>query len=903
MLNEKAMQWIVSGNSQILAVHAALVEAPGGTGLILYFSGDEHDKGQHDSGNIDHSRLYDCTTGAISNPGSPPGTDLFCCGHAFLADGRLLTAGGTNDFPTGAGLHHAHFPGVRDAWSFDPVTGTWTQVASMNPEPGLTTGGGRWYPTLVTLPNGQVLALGGHPMADDSRHDNYSPEVYSSLWNSWNFAGPNDPAQAIPNYPRLHVLPGGEVFSATPLADGRNKRFNPASGTWTDICARPADNLYWEFATASVLLPLHPGDGYRPRVLFCGGPEAILLDLAAGAPAWTPTAPRTLNAPSPPVRRNLNAVLLPTGEVLVCGGISAIGNSDDASRVLEAELYNPYTNAWTTLPPAAVTRNYHSSALLMPDGRVWTAGGNINAQQSFPIPGVDNRELRIEIFEPWYYGRPDRPQLTASPHAMHAMQAFPVRSGTGENISRVVLVRAGSATHAFNSDQRHVELSFSSRGGNLLQVQAPPDLTIAPPGNYLLFLINAAGLPSVGKFVNLRLTPALLVSRVGDFDGDGVSEILVSSPWGIGILKRTGDTMTPLMMAPNGTRFDGWLLNTADNTFGQVADYDGDGRDEVLVTSPWGIGLLKMAGGTLAAPMMQPNGTRFGGWLLNTADNVFGPAADYDGDRLAEVLVTSPWGIGILKLAGNTLDAPMMQPNGTRFDGWLLNTADNDFGPAADYDGDGRAEILVKSPWGIGLLKQSGATMTAPMMQPNGTRFRGWLLNTGDNHFGPAGDYDGDGQAELLVTSPWGIGILKYAGPTLSAPMMAPNGTRFGGWLLNTNDNDFGPSADYDGDGSAELFIRSPWGIGILKLSGGTLNAPMMAPNGTRFGGWLLNTNDNRFGAVGKYGGGTLVNLFVTSPWGVGILELSGGTLNAPMMQPNGTRFGGWLLNTADNVL
>jgi hypothetical protein len=333
-----------------------------------------------------------------------------------------------------------------------------------------------------------------------------------------------------------------------------------------------------------------------------------------------------------------------------------------------------------------------------------------------------------------------------------------------------------------------------------------------------------------------------------------------------------------------------------------VADYDGDGRDEVLVTSPWGIGLLKLSGGTLTAPMMHPNGTRFGGWLLNTADNVFGPAADYDGDRHAEVLVTSPWGIGILKLAGNTLDAPMMQPNGTRFGGWLLNTADNEFGPAADYDGDGRAEILVKSPWGIGLLKQSGATLSALMMQPNGTRFGGWLLNTADNHFGPAGDYDGDGQAELLVTSPWGIGILKHAGPTLSAPMMQPNGTRFGGWLLNTFDNDFGPSADYDGDGSAELLIRSPWGIGILKLSGSTLTAPMMAPNGTRFGGWLLNTNDNRFGAAGKYSGGSLHNVWVTSPWGVGILELSGSTLTAPMMQPNGTRFGGWLLNTADNV-
>jgi hypothetical protein len=141
--------------------------------------------------------------------------------------------------------------------------------------------------------------------------------------------------------------------------------------------------------------------------------------------------------------------------------------------------------------------------------------------------------------------------------------------------------------------------------------------------------------------------------------------------------------------------------------------------------------------------------------------------------------------------------------------------------------------------------------------------------------------------------------------------MMAPNGTRFGGWLLSTVDNDFDAAGDFDGDGHGELLVTSPWGIGFLKLVGGTLTAPMMQPNGTRFGGWLLNTADNQFGSVGKYVRGiiirkrpsnTLVSIFVTSPWGVGILQLSGATLSAPMMQPNGTRFGGWLLNTADNV-
>jgi hypothetical protein len=392
-----------------------------------------------------------------------------------------------------------------------------------------------------------------------------------------------------------------------------------------------------------------------------------------------------------------------------------------------------------------------------------------------------------------------------------------------------------------------------------------------------------------------------LAQRVGDVDGDGRTEVVVTSPWGIGILKQAGATMTAPMMAPNGTRFGGWLLNTGDNTFGPIADYDGDGRAEILVTSPWGIGILKESGATLTVPMMAPNGTNFGSWRLDTATNQFGPAGDFDGDGHAEILVTSPSGIAILKLSGATMTALMMANNGARFGGWLLNTADNTFIAAADFDGDRHDELFIASPWGIGILKLTGSVLGAPMMQPNGTRFGGWLLNTADNNFGDAGDYDGDGRAEILVNSPWGLGILKMTGATMAAPMMQPNGTRFGGWLLNTADNQFGPAADYDGDGRVELLITSPWGLGILKMSGATMSAPMMAPNGTRFGGWLLNTADNQLGIAGNYEGGRQAEILVSSPWGIGILKLAGSTLTAPMMQPNGTRFGGWLLNTADN--
>jgi hypothetical protein len=392
-----------------------------------------------------------------------------------------------------------------------------------------------------------------------------------------------------------------------------------------------------------------------------------------------------------------------------------------------------------------------------------------------------------------------------------------------------------------------------------------------------------------------------LSQRIGDTDGNGRSDVVVTSRWGIGILTQQGGTLAAPMMAPNGTRFGGWLLNTADNQVGPLADYDGDGRAEILVTSPWGLGILKRTGSTLAAPMMAPNGTRFGSWALDTNSSTVGPVGDFDGDRRTEIVVKGASGLGILELNGSTLSPTAGASNGTRIGGWLLNAGDNSFGPVGDFDGDGRDEMVVTSPWGLGILEVTGGRLAVPMMAPNGTRFGGWLLNTADNHLGPVGDFDGDGRDEILISSPWGVGILKLTGGTLSVVMMAPNGTRFGGWLLNTADNQLGPVGDFDGDGRDEILISSPWGVGILKLSGSTLTAPMMAPNGTRFGGWLLNTADNSLGAVTDYDGDRRSEILITSPWGLGVLELVGGTLAAPVMAPNGTRFGGWLLNTADN--
>jgi subtilisin family serine protease len=396
-----------------------------------------------------------------------------------------------------------------------------------------------------------------------------------------------------------------------------------------------------------------------------------------------------------------------------------------------------------------------------------------------------------------------------------------------------------------------------------------------------------------------------------DIDADGDHEIQVTSAWGIGTLGVSGGSLTSVAMEPNGTRFfGGWLLNTADNRIGPIADFDGDDRAEIFVSSPWGIGLLDCDGGNYRAKAMVRNGTRIGGWLVNTADNTFGPVGDFDGDGRVEMVVRSPWGMAVLRYFGGTWTQVMIARNGTRFGGWLLNTADNRIGPVGDFDGDGRDEILVQSPWGLGLWDLQGSTFDAPAMVRNGRRVDGWIVNTEDNVFGPVGVFGPAGGATAgvrrhwMVSSPWGLGRMGIDSGGFVVHRMDPNGTRFGGWLLNTADNRLHGAADLDGDGRDELLISSPWGIGVLELDGaGRLDSLLLEPNGTRFGGWLLNTADNRIRAMRDMSGGGRAEVLVTSPWGIGIWRLDGTSFDAPIMAPNGTWFGSWRYSSGENEL
>ena len=174
-------------------------------------------------------------------------------------------------------------------------------------------------------------------------------------------------------------------------------------------------------------------------------------------------------------------------------------NDDETTASLNADLFNPATNTFTSAGANTIPRVYHSGSLLLPDATVMLVGGN-RARGTY--------QQGIEIYSPAYLfkadgtGPADRPTIGSVPTAIGYGQAFQIQTLDAASIQSVVLVRPGAQTHAFDMDQRLVRMSFTP-GSDQLTVTAPPNGNIAPPGYYMLFILNAAGVPSHAKFVQL----------------------------------------------------------------------------------------------------------------------------------------------------------------------------------------------------------------------------------------------------------------------------------------------------------------------------------------------------------------------------------------------------------------
>jgi hypothetical protein len=425
--------------------------------------------------------------------------DLFCCGMTTLANGNILLAGGTleMDHQTLNGKWH----GGKFAYEADFSSGSIGNRTEM--------AAGRWYPTCITLPDGKVFVVQGW---DEYGCNNRLVEYYDPSSKSWqvkldpagsgNYCVGNCATSYYPEagspcfgpgtapylslYPRFHLMPSGLLASVGAELDDRVYDPNIYKWVWS------GKTIKRHYGT-SVLLPLQNIDTEKGKILVCGGsPQAAdpaTKSAEIAEPSGTTGLTRRTISSMQYARKHLSPVILPTGQIVVFGG-----NLQAAvSPVLYPEMFNPETETWTTWPAASVPRMYHSVALLLHDGRVWTAG---------TTPDQFKKEVRVEVFNPWYTSE-TRPTISGDATGGAYGNTITIPTPNASDITKVSLVKVSATTHHYNTDQRLIWLQIQGKTSSSVTVKAPINNKLAPPGYYLIHVLNSAGVPSVGKFIKL----------------------------------------------------------------------------------------------------------------------------------------------------------------------------------------------------------------------------------------------------------------------------------------------------------------------------------------------------------------------------------------------------------------
>jgi FtsP/CotA-like multicopper oxidase with cupredoxin domain len=431
----------------------------------------------------DQSRIWDYSTAAGSY--LPPAThlaalpglnedlsDLWSSGHALLndANGTVLAHGGF----TGPGQNS--FVGNVRSFLFDPTSLNWSETDS--------TTDSRFYSTTLMLGDGRALTLFG---SASKTIEIYTPGV------GW--AAPIDLAPFGMShheyYPWTYLLPDGKLFIAGPHDPSQRFDFNAPAGVESFPTNKGNRTTPGEKGS-SVLLILRPPD-YKPIAYIMGGQFPAVeksverIDLSVPAPAWA-NAPDLKNARN----QQFTATLLPDGRIFVAGGITGAADGGPC------EIFDPRDPAadWVVGPNMKFERTYHSSFLLLQDGSVLGGGAPPNT----PFGPFTAHER----FFPNYFDR-SRPVITGAPATVNYGGNFTINTPTPADISEVVLLKAGAVTHGFNMGQRGIECVINSTGAGTLDVAAPPAANLAPPGWYLLFILDSDRIPSEGRWI--RVTP------------------------------------------------------------------------------------------------------------------------------------------------------------------------------------------------------------------------------------------------------------------------------------------------------------------------------------------------------------------------------------------------------------
>lgn len=507
--------------------------------------------------------------------------NLFCSGHSFLPDGRLLVVGG----------HQKDSIGLNQATIYDYRTNTWTPTALMGDSDDFR----RWYPTAVTLFDGTALVMSGSTTDSGKINDKIQ------IWNDGNWRSIVN-FNVPPLYPRLHLGSDGRVFMSGPNA--RSQFLDTKNGgNWTPLTKDRANGSR-EYAPSVMYSDINNLEG--GKVIYIGGgnppTNAVeVIDLNEPSPTWRSTEPMKF------ARRQHNATLLPDGTILVVGGTRGNSGPDngfndltDGQPVHVAELWDPDTEKWTELAAETVDRCYHSTVVLLPDATVLSAGGGefqINGKQNDP----EDSHSDAQIFHPPYLFNGPRPDILTAPDEVTYGETFEVGTSNPEEIGHVSWIRLPSVTHSFDQNQR-INFLASSIKQQKLTVTAPPNPNVCPPGHYMLFLLNKKKVPSVAKIIKISgsLVPNLartLVENLATSVGKSTTEI------------------------HNTEKLNQEITDADKGTFVEVG---------LTSTCPYGLGAC-WGGAYEALNQMDPDAVKFVRPIANAADSTASVYLNHDG--------------------------------------------------------------------------------------------------------------------------------------------------------------------------------------------------------------------------------------------------------------------------------
>jgi len=410
--------------------------------------------------------VWDYLAGTFKTIPVPP--DLFCSGHALLADGRILVVGGYGGSGTTIGIKNAEI--------FDPVALTWTTVPNMEYA--------RWYPNATTLSDGRIIVLAGWQTTANTNAG--ISEIYDPVANTWtSLTNANNPFET---YPFMYLMPDGRLIhiGGSEYATDTDV-LDLTSDTWSVIDSRIIDG-----GSATMYLPgkfMKAGSASDSQESGTSSNTTFVLDMTQPAPAWRQTASMAN------VRSFMNLTMLPDGTVLATGGETDKNGGNIASAVYAAEMWSPTTQTWATMASMQTPREYHGTAVLLPDGRVLESGMGAD------FGNVPN-ELSAEFYSPPYLFKGSRPNITQAPAQIQYGTNFFVATPDAASIASVSLIRTGAVTHFFDQNERFLPLAFTQTTGGLT-VTAPVNGNMAPPGYYMLFIVNSSGVPSIAPFVQI----------------------------------------------------------------------------------------------------------------------------------------------------------------------------------------------------------------------------------------------------------------------------------------------------------------------------------------------------------------------------------------------------------------